>query len=655
VTVESSSNRAQYATNGTTGPWTVPFYFLDNSHIQVIHTDSSGNETVLTLTTHYSVTGAGVQAGGTVTTVTAYSTTVPASYITVLRNVPALQQTDYVDGDKFPAATHEQALDKLTMLIQQLLEVTNRALVFSPSDTAGSALPAVSARANKLIGFDSLGRVSMNVPVAGTAAALATQLLNTLLVTEGDALIGSKETRFANAPALTLHKWIEGGIVNAKRQALPSNFVFATDDAYQYLQNLIADCEALQSRLWVALPGSDTWRIGTRLTLNSDYGTGICGIGGKPIVKWVGATHNTGTQDNENGAMVYFSGLDHVWGGIDNILLDADSKANHCVFLRGDVTTGFRLRDLHCQYPQLDCLRVLNSGTATPVSMIVEGFSAYPYTSFGGVNGVCGRYVINVTVNNSVGLITLRNGNADNGVSGFIAIQSDTGFAGTDVSIENWRFEQNRANGSLIVLNYTAAAPIGALTLRNLKHAIGAGGSSSTNLVNNISAGAVRPDIFVDMLTLNDGFTNIYNDSNDSGKTVAYDVGEHRNSVFKIEHNSTVGSYPSVARMQGKTRILSPSTPYTVTKHDHDKRIDTQSVGANPMTINLPAVAAVGIGFKVHVSALHAAVVTVDPNGAETIDGAATLATDGSANRHATFEVVSAGRWAAVVKTGTWV
>ncbi len=51
MTVESITNRAQYATNGTTGPFTVPFYFLADGDLQVIHTDSDGNETTLTLTT----------------------------------------------------------------------------------------------------------------------------------------------------------------------------------------------------------------------------------------------------------------------------------------------------------------------------------------------------------------------------------------------------------------------------------------------------------------------------------------------------------------------------------------------------------------------------------------------------------------------------
>lgn len=91
MTVESTTRRAQYDTNGTTGPWTVPFYFLANADLEVIYTDAAGLETTLTLTTHYSVTGAGVPAGGTVTTVASYAS---GGTITVLRSVAILQETD---------------------------------------------------------------------------------------------------------------------------------------------------------------------------------------------------------------------------------------------------------------------------------------------------------------------------------------------------------------------------------------------------------------------------------------------------------------------------------------------------------------------------------------------------------------------------------
>lgn len=187
MTVSTSTNRVQYNTNGTAGPWTVPFYFLEDSHLAVTYTTSAGLETLLTLTTHYSVTGAGDEDGGTVTTVSSYAA---GGTITILRSVPATQDTEYVETDSFPAVSHMMALDKLTMLVQQALEVIGRALVFSPSDPSGSTLPAAAARASKLVGFDSDGVLSMTAPADGSAAALALTLASSALASDGAGAVG---------------------------------------------------------------------------------------------------------------------------------------------------------------------------------------------------------------------------------------------------------------------------------------------------------------------------------------------------------------------------------------------------------------------------------------------------------------------------------
>jgi len=153
VTVSTSTNRVQYNTNGTTGPWSVPFYFLEDSHLAVTYTDSAGVDTALVLTTNFSVTGAGVLSGGTVTTVTAYAS---GGTITILRDVPATQETDYVETDPFPAEAHEAALDKLTMLAQQA-ETNIDGTLRVPEVAGVPALPVITGRANKVLGFDADG------------------------------------------------------------------------------------------------------------------------------------------------------------------------------------------------------------------------------------------------------------------------------------------------------------------------------------------------------------------------------------------------------------------------------------------------------------------------------------------------------------------
>lgn len=173
MTVTTQTASASYYGNGSTVAFTVPFYFLANTHLQVILRDAQGIETVQALTTDYTVTGAGVPAGGTVTMVTA-----PASgtFLVIRRNVPITQETDYQENDPFPAATHEMALDKLTMIVQQQDGELDNALHFPASETTNDGeLPVAADRAGKYLGFDGNGNPIMSdiIPDSRYYGALA--------------------------------------------------------------------------------------------------------------------------------------------------------------------------------------------------------------------------------------------------------------------------------------------------------------------------------------------------------------------------------------------------------------------------------------------------------------------------------------------------
>lgn len=183
MTVAVDSGRASYATNGTTGPFTIPFYFLDATHLQVVHRSSAGVETTLALNTDYTVTGAGAPAGGSLTTTVAYAA---GGTLTVVRDVPLTQETDYGDGDSFPAESHERALDKLTMIGQQHAETLARALVLSVGTAGSATLPDAATRALKLLSFDAAGVPIVVAPASGSAADLAA----TLAASSGSSAVG---------------------------------------------------------------------------------------------------------------------------------------------------------------------------------------------------------------------------------------------------------------------------------------------------------------------------------------------------------------------------------------------------------------------------------------------------------------------------------
>ncbi|WP_276971493.1 hypothetical protein [Tatumella ptyseos] len=116
MAISSTQSYVEYTGDSSTTSFTIPFYFLLNSDISVMVADADGNITELTNGTDFTVTGQGVSTGGTCVLNTAYSN----SYsILVYREPPETQETKYYENGKFPAKSHESALDKLTMLIQR--------------------------------------------------------------------------------------------------------------------------------------------------------------------------------------------------------------------------------------------------------------------------------------------------------------------------------------------------------------------------------------------------------------------------------------------------------------------------------------------------------------------------------------------------------
>ncbi len=135
MTISTTTSRALYAGNGVTTIFSFPYLFLANGDLEVRLIEASGASTVLTLTTDYTVTGANNDAGGDVTMIVA-----PASgeQLLIRRIVDLTQETAYPSGDSFPAESHERALDKLTMMVQQHDEELARTIqlpVTSTEDT----------------------------------------------------------------------------------------------------------------------------------------------------------------------------------------------------------------------------------------------------------------------------------------------------------------------------------------------------------------------------------------------------------------------------------------------------------------------------------------------------------------------------------------
>lgn len=147
--------RIRYAGDGSTVQFTYPFPIFTNADIEV-YVDSVKK----TLTSDYSVTGAGVSAGGTVTFLSA-----PAedAAVTLVRRLAIKRTTDFQASGEFRAKVINDELDYQTAALQQIEDDLGRAVRLALDDAAAAlVLPAKATRASKVLAFDENGHITVS-------------------------------------------------------------------------------------------------------------------------------------------------------------------------------------------------------------------------------------------------------------------------------------------------------------------------------------------------------------------------------------------------------------------------------------------------------------------------------------------------------------
>jgi len=175
MTVSTVVDHNDYTGNGVTTSFPYTFRIFTTDNLLVTVTDLNLTETVLTLDTDYSVTGAGGYSGGNVVLPSPLAS---GWKISIARDLDPTQETDLRNQGKFFAEVHEDAFDKLTMLIQQAfsrLNIFNRRSVKVPEDGNWVA-PRIADRKNKLFAWGDSGQPIAVLPPNASASDVMIEL-----------------------------------------------------------------------------------------------------------------------------------------------------------------------------------------------------------------------------------------------------------------------------------------------------------------------------------------------------------------------------------------------------------------------------------------------------------------------------------------------
>jgi hypothetical protein len=170
LTVAATTRRAgPYAGNGVATTFDFEFKVFAKTDIAVVLADEIGTETELVLDSDYSVAlnaDQNADPGGTITYPISGSPLATGEVLAIVGDLAYSQTTQLPNGGAYNASVVERALDRITILVQQILETANRGvqLAVTAATDGSSRLPAPVA--NFLVAWNPTATALVNVDPA---------------------------------------------------------------------------------------------------------------------------------------------------------------------------------------------------------------------------------------------------------------------------------------------------------------------------------------------------------------------------------------------------------------------------------------------------------------------------------------------------------
>jgi len=219
MTVPTELNLVTVVGNGSVGPFNYPYLFYADADLEVVVTvDATGVESEKTLTTHYSVTGAGNVGGGQITMVAGEEIAVGETG--TIKRAPARTSSFDPQPGSFDSAAVEKAVDRNVHMAQSLAEILDRSVVAPITDSGlDMGLPSAIDRAGKYFAWDGSGKPTLGASLADMSVSYTTKTF------DGDTIETNFDLGAAPASAAATDVFISG-----VRQVPPTDYTVTGSD-----------------------------------------------------------------------------------------------------------------------------------------------------------------------------------------------------------------------------------------------------------------------------------------------------------------------------------------------------------------------------------------------------------------------------------------
>lgn len=350
MSVSSEVCEVTYTGNGATTAYPTTFKFIDEGDLTVTRTVDDGEPETLTLGEDYTVTGEGLDAGGTVTMAVAV---VDGVTLTITRTMALTQDVDFRDQGSFSPRIHTRQFDRAMMASQQL-KLRDTELTAEIASTREDLLAAIEGLGG---GGAAFGELTPEFP------RTSSNPLQVRVRSDGTYYQASEHGgRWQNiVPSSKVYDIREFG------EGVGEQDETADTDAFLLLAaELSAEPGATQAESGVIKLPHATYLLADEVTLvgGTGYGVTMLGDGDAPRgltgtqVKWVG---------DSGGTMMHWRGMNT--SSIKGIQFNGNGLAAHGLWIREYNVGGQFIPSAGCVFESLNFSNFLADDASVAVKI----------------------------------------------------------------------------------------------------------------------------------------------------------------------------------------------------------------------------------------------------------------------------------------------